>query len=260
MRDILASLCGAIVFYTVIPLPPCLPVSLKKIALWLGWLGILLGLLVSLAEIICSWLGFSPLLASIFSVAWWLYLTGGFHFDGLIDFGDCLGVQGGVRKRLEVMRDSRVGAFGLLLGFFILFVKIVALRELYVPVWWGLCQSLSWGRWAQLMAITLYPYIREGGKGAFLKEGIESWWDVVLGSSFVLPILAVELWYFRHSLWEALLKMGICLTISLVIAWLCQKPLGGHTGDTYGATVEITEALILSFFTLAQPFLSSWWG
>jgi len=96
-----------------------------------------------------------------------------------------------------------------------------------------------------LLAIARYPYLKPTGKGAFHKEAVQSSWAVVpsflllLGLSGLLGVLQPE------SLWMA---VGVAIG-GVAIAWLTgawfNYKLGGHTGDTYGAVVEWTEALLL---------------
>ena len=77
-----------------------------------------------------------------------------------MDTADGLSVTSS-EKRLEVMRDSATGAFGAIAAIVILLLKTVAISEISLPLWLVLMFAAGWGRWGQVMAIALYPYLRE---------------------------------------------------------------------------------------------------
>ncbi|PSN15595.1 adenosylcobinamide-GDP ribazoletransferase, partial [filamentous cyanobacterium CCT1] len=111
--------------------------------------------------------------------------------------------------------------------------------------------AMVWGRWGQVVAIARYRYLRAEGKGALHREHMRSPQDWLLGLGLALAL---------HGLWgwhspDHLLLIGISGGGGLILAlatgaWL-NRCLGGHTGDTYGATVEWTETLLLCLATLA---------
>ncbi len=248
MTNFFPSLFGAIIFYTTIRLPDFIPVNFEKIARWLGWLGILLGSLLGLAD----WIGFGihlPVFTqSTLIVGFWIYLTGGLHLDGVMDTGDGLAVQNR-EKRLEVMGDSVTGAFGVMAGVMVIALKIASLTEISQFRWFVLIFATSWGRWGQLMAIAFYHYLREEGKGAFLKQNLAIPSHLIFGSLFIIPLVIIQIFYLQQSWWLIIIIQLGCAVIALVVGWWFNRQLGGHTGDTYGATIEWSEALILCFFT-----------
>lgn len=250
MKNLISSFFGAIIFYTSLPLPEFLPVNFRKIALWLPFIGIILAGILTVFAFILHWIGFPPLVKTIFIISAWLYLTGALHFDGVIDTGDGFGVQGDVKKRLEVMQDSRVGAYGLISGMIVILLKIASVYEVSVPLWWALLVAMSWARWGQLNAIALYPYAKEEGKGAFLKKELNLPLDWFIGSLFIVFLGLIEFYLLNHSWIKILATMIISATITLITGWLLQKPFAGHTGDTYGATIEWSEAFILCYLTI----------
>jgi adenosylcobinamide-GDP ribazoletransferase len=250
MPPLLASFFGAVLFYTTIPLPQSIPINFVRIAVWLPWVGILLATLLSFVTHFCQWIGFSPLLTVIFVVALMIYFTGGFHLDGAMDTADGLAVRAELNQRLEVMRDSRTGAFGVMAAIIILALKSAALFSLGQQMGIGLILAMSWSRWGQLMTIVLYDYLRKEGKGAFLKENLVFPLDVILASLFILPVGLWEYFYLGYTLDLILIINLISGAIALLVGWWFNHQLGGHTGDTYGATVEWSESLILSVLTL----------
>lgn len=250
MPKLLASFFGAVLFYTTISLPNFVPFNFVRIAVWLPWIGILLAILLTLITNLCQWIGFSTLMTAMFVVALGIYLTGGFHLDGAMDTADGLAVRAELNKRLEVMRDSCTGAFGVMAAIILLAFKGVSLFSLESQMGTGLIFAMSWSRWGQLMTIVLYDYLRKEGKGAFLKENLVFPLDVILASLFVIPVGLWEYFYLAHSLDLILIVNLIAGAIALLVGWWFNHQLGGHTGDTYGATVEWSEALILAILTL----------
>jgi adenosylcobinamide-GDP ribazoletransferase len=189
-------------------------------------------------------LHFPPAVRSTGVILTGLWLTGGLHFDGAMDTADGLAVQD-KHRRLQVMADSRSGAFGVMVAIAILLLKVTALTALVPAPWYALVAAASWGRWGQQWAIACYPYLKPDGKGAFHKRALRSSWDTLPSALLLLGLNGV-LWSLGAVTWQTLLTatlLGIISAITLA-HWLNHK-LGGHTGDTYGAVVEWVEVMIL---------------
>lgn len=239
------SLLGALLFYTILPFPSSNNFSLRAIALWAPIVGIflaaILGIFDGLLELI---LPFNSGLRSGLVVALWVYLTGGLHLDGAMDTSDGLGVND-LTKRLEVMSDSRSGAFAVITAIGILGLKTLALMEIPSHRFSVLLHTLAWGRWAQLFAIVHYIYLKPEGKGKFHKEGIERWQVYLVG----LLLLSLVFWA-----WDLRFIIPLCSLIALIVGFLINKRVGGQTGDTYGAIVEWTETCALIGAALLLKF------
>jgi adenosylcobinamide-GDP ribazoletransferase len=243
------QLLGAIAFYTCIPIPPTWPLDFQGIARFAPVVGLAIGGLLGLADYGLFVVGMPVLLRSSFVVVAWVGLTGGLHLDGAMDTADGLAVNDPTR-RLQVMADSATGAFGAMCAIAILLLKTTALAVITNHRVLILMAACGWGRWGQLMAIIQYPYLKATGKGAFHKAAFKSPLEglptliLLLGLSGLQMILAPTTW-----------QMGIAIAISgcslavLSGAWFNCK-LGGHTGDTYGATVEWTETLLLCLLSV----------
>jgi len=174
--------------------------------------GILYGMEVGLSLI------FPVQVVAVFILVAWLLLTRALHFDGFLD--TCDGLFGGFtpERRLEVMRDSRVGAFGVA-GF--------------APVM---------GRWVLSMAIFAYPYAREKGMGRDMKDNVHML-QVILAT--VVAVLAA--WFFAG--WTGLLAFALSGGVLWLGASFILRRIPGLTGDSYGALCELTELAVLLFFT-----------
>jgi len=248
-----ATVCGAVAFYTCLPIPAAIALEFRGIAAWAPIVGVGAGAVLGGLDLGLTLLGLSPLLRSALVVVIWLGLTGGLHLDGAMDTADGLAVLD-PQRRLDVMADSRTGAFGVMAAVCILLLKTVALTELSSDRPILLMAVLGWGRWGQLLAIARYPYLRPGGKGALHKESIRSGWAALPSGLFLLGISSLV--HSQTPGWLAILVMtgGGVLIATLAGAWF-NRCLGGQTGDTYGAIVEWTEALLLCWLAilLHQP-------
>jgi adenosylcobinamide-GDP ribazoletransferase len=165
-----------------------------------------------------------------------------------MDTADGLAVQE-PQRRLQVMADSATGAFGAMAAIAILLLKIAALTELSSSRWLGLMAACGWGRWGQQVAIALYPYLKPTGKGAFHKAAIRSYGDLLPGLLLMLSLSGLQILIGDRIVFAIGMAVGGSAIAYLTGAWLNYQ-LGGHTGDTYGAVVEWTEALFLCLLTV----------
>ena len=237
------QLFGAIAFYTTIPVSASWTLDFTRIARWSPIVGSLIGVILALID-----QGLTPfcpiLLRSAILVALWIALTGALHLDGAMDTADGLGVFD-PQKRLVVMTDSRSGAFGVIVAVVIIALKIVALSALpdqrvLVLIWLP-----AWGRWAHVVAVGLYPYLKKQGKAAMHHDGFKPYWDYLPGLIWHLLIAGV-LCFLMPRYWQKIfMAMGLAfLTLWAVGRWFYQK-FNGMTGDIHGAIVEWTETLLL---------------
>ncbi len=236
LKESLGSFLGAIVFYTMLPLPDFWLIDLRRIARWSPLVGLILGAILSFIDLLLEIIDCPRFLASVLIVAFWLFLTGGLHLDGVIDTADGMAVSS--ERKLDVMRDSHVGAYGVIAAILLLLLKVSALFDLNSHRGLVLILSAGWGRWGQLISIALYPYLRPNGKGAFHKFFLKAPEDLILGlTCLIFASLAGG-------------KIGLILGLIgiLISFWLSRyffRQFKGHTGDTYGAVVEWSETIFL---------------
>jgi adenosylcobinamide-GDP ribazoletransferase len=149
------------------------------------------------------------------------------------------------------MVDSATGAFGAMAAIALLLLKTAALADLSSPHWLVLIMVCGWGRWGQQVAIALYPYLKPDGKGKFHSAAITTYGDVLPGLLLLISLSAGAVLLNKNYLTLAMLAaIGGMAIAHLTGAWF-DRQLGGHTGDTYGAVVEWTEALLLCLLTIA---------
>ncbi len=241
---------GAIVFYTQIPLSHQLPLDFDGIARFAPLVGLFIGLLLNGAIALSDATTLSSSLLSVLIVTLWIGITGAIHLDGAMDMADGLGAIDRSR-RLEIMRDSHTGAYGTITAIVLILIKTTALTALLQSQFSSLTSLFSlplicgWSRWAQLIAIARFPYARKSGKGKLHKMAITSFWD-----AFPSGLILVAIGMIGYNLGQLTVEQMLALPIVTVFfgwgfsSWIARQ-FGGHTGDTYGAVVEWTEALLL---------------
>lgn len=229
-------------FLTILPVGPLGAVSEKTIARSLAFYSLvgfaLGGLLFGTAWILHT--GPAPELNSAVILAVWVISTRALHLDGLMDSFDGLLSGRDRARKLEIMKDSRVGAMGAIALALQVLVKWSALGVLLESgQYWVLAAAPAVGRSAMLPAMVFYPYAREeNGLGRSFSH------NAGFGSSLAAGlILAAGIFWLNSG--PGLLIMLTSLAASALIMHAMARSLGGHTGDTYGAICEITESLFL---------------
>ncbi|MBD3180740.1 adenosylcobinamide-GDP ribazoletransferase [Candidatus Poribacteria bacterium] len=243
----LKKLILAITFLTRIPLP--IPKNINNEDMgrstpYFTLVGLLIGLILVGIDKLASYL--LPVFAvNAIVFVGLIVITGGLHLDGLMD--TCDGVfSGRSRERiLEIMKDSRIGAFGA--------VGIVCLTVLKLAFLQSITDESRWlylvlfpmlGRWGMVLGISLFPYARssQGLGTAFTNLARKSYifWSI-------LPILAVGFYSLNWLIFPVIMFTGFA--VWLTGHWLTVK-LGGLTGDCYGAVCEVTEILALLILTI----------
>ena len=239
-------------FYTILPKWPFIKPRFKRIARFSPLIGLFIGLIQSLTWLLLSLLGWPYISASLVSLIITICITGGLHVDGLMDTAD--GVGAGESKRYKAMKDSRVGAMGVQSLSIILILQLAAIIKLglYAPLAFPLISF--WGRFSQIIAIGNYEYIGIQGSDSFHQK----YWKgtlneikpslIILGLTIILFLTLIDLSISNISLLIYCLFSG--LLTSILIPYLINKLIKGHSGDTYGATistVETTNLLLISF-------------
>ena len=177
-------------------------------------------------------------------------LSGGLHLDGLSDTIDGLAGHRTPERRLEIMRDSHIGAIGAVGLFLFLIIEYVCLNsipEKYLPFTLLLAPAVS--RWAMVYAIFVFPYARPEGLGKAFKQAVGR--SEFLIASFLTLLLAVILFPTAGPVIAA----GTWIIISLS-AFYIKRQIGGLTGDTYGAINEI--ALITVLLVINMLAFKNW--
>ncbi len=180
---------------------------------------------------------FPPGVAAALTLAAWVILTRGLHLDGFMDA--CDGLFGGFtpERRLEIMRDLRVGAFGVAGGGLMLLAQFAALAALPDRSL-GLLLAPTLARWAMALALVAFPYAREQGLGRAMKDNAR--WPQALLASLIALAAA---WLAAGVI--GLIAAGLALAVMLVAAWFALRRVPGLTGDLYGALGMLVELAVL---------------
>ena len=187
----------------------------------------------------------------------WLCLTGGLHFDGLMDAADGVFSHRDRERMLEIMMDSRVGNFGAITGMAVLILKCATLASLvsHPTLLLGTLAIVpAWARWCELYAIGRFPYARETGKGKIWHDSTRMPNDLITG--MVLPLVVTGVVANLTGLMSILPVVAFVIASGMTASRWLASHIKGHTGDTYGAVVELAETgglLLLSCITMSSP-------
>lgn len=215
--------------------------TFRRATVWYPLVGATLGAILGATALLGA--QFWPFgVALLVAMALDVRLSGAFHEDGLADTFDALGGGWTRERKLEILKDSRLGTYGTLalgLGVFLRYSSLAALpRELFLP---ALVASSSIGRWAGVALRAWLPPIadRPGLTGVLAKVGAR---ELRLGLAMAAPFL---LWLGLATPWGLVLALG---SVALVIALArrsFERALGGTTGDLLGATNYLTQLAVL---------------
>lgn len=248
-----ASLLAALSFLTIFPARRSADVTQQIISNSRAWFP-LVGLLIGLTLVGLEWA-----LRYVFSI----YLTAGLlvlflivvnrclHLDGLMD--TCDGIFGGdtPERRREIMRDSHVGAFAVAGAVGVLLVKYAAILSLISLNWpgkeWALLLFPAISRYTMVLQLMVFPYIRAPGLGSPFHEG-----DGRLPSAVAAVIVAAAALAIG-GIGGILILAGACL-FAILLGQAIMKMIGGMTGDTYGATNELSELVALMGAAAIIPY------
>lgn len=254
----MVSMIAAFQFLTIFPVVIKRMFTPQEMARAVGWfplVGVALGALLCGVNYFAQMVFPTSISAALTLIAWVL-LTRAFHLDGFMD--TCDGLFGGFtpERRLEIMKDSRVGAFGVAGGALALLLKSTALASslntstlrqaqdgaaLSTSLLPALVTSAVLARWGMALAIFAFPYAREHGLGREMKDNV-GWTQIILATCIALIVVLL-----------AGVQMGmIAFALAGLTLWLgaryILRLIPGLTGDSYGALCEGIELVILLLF------------
>lgn len=211
-----------------------------RAAVWYPLVGLVIGALAWVVWTV-TMLIFPPWVAAVITLIVWVMLTGGLHLDGLADCCDGLLASTSVERRLEIMKDPHIGTFGVVGLILVLFLKAAVLASLTPASSFSVLLAASLARFC-ILPVGLMKQARPSGMGADFASG------------------------FRRSyiLWSAIIPLGIAVLLgirgvvsllaglgaSILILLFVRSRIGGVTGDVFGMTVEVVEAVVLLFFLI----------
>jgi adenosylcobinamide-GDP ribazoletransferase len=238
----------ALRFLTVLPVPLGREAASERVGrsmVYFPFIGLLLGLLLAgldwaLERVLPLSVSSGILLVVL------VLVTGATHLDGFIDTCDGMVAGKTPQHRWEIMRDSRVGAFGVVGACCLLLLMYVSLANLPESSrTWALVLMPVLGLWAVVCAIWAFPYARPEGLGRAFKDQA-TWWMVGVATVVALAVSVATL---------RLTGLAVMFGVGLVTLLLCvifKRELAGLTGDTYGAVIVMGELTSL-ILVIALP-------
>ncbi|RAP76873.1 adenosylcobinamide-GDP ribazoletransferase [Paenibacillus montanisoli] len=257
MKEQLQAAGTAFQLLTRIPIPvaiPFTPEMLARSVVYYPVVGAVIGGIVAGA----GWLlhGAMPAMpAAVILLLIWLALSGGLHMDGLMDTADGVLSYRSREKMLAIMKDSRVGAMGVLAAAAVLLLKFSVLTAMMEApaLEWRFAMPLTmlacaWSRLWIVIAMKGWPLARpdEGMASMFQSVRIRHTAWAIGFQMAMIAVIGLAIPGLANETGPLLLALaGITIAAgTLLSVWLTRK-LGGLTGDTYGAMTELIESMLL---------------
>jgi adenosylcobinamide-GDP ribazoletransferase len=236
----------AVAFLTITPMPATARDGLAGAAGWFPLVGAAVGALAGSVRVGAEQLlGRAP--ATVLAVITLVVVTGALHQDGLADTADGLGARGEPARRLQVMRDPATGAFGALalIGWALLMLATLAsLDATHALI--ALTVACALARWAALLHAAAAPPARNDGLGAALHVSRPA----LAAATIASAVLSLGL----CGITPGAIAIGFAALLAALSVLLAHRTLGGRTGDTLGATIAVTEAVVCTVL------LAAWHG
>jgi len=237
----IATFLTALQFLTVIPIK-IKYAGEQKLAdsmVYFPLVGLLMGLFLAGINALLYFLNFPSLAANVITVIVLIIITGGLHLDGLSDTADAF-LSGKPREQmLEIMRDSRTGVMGVLSLISVILLKIILLFSISSSLESAaLILMCSLSRWSAVATIFFFPYARQEGKAGVFIKGMNL-------KIFILSAIVAVLFSSIAGQMRGLIALLIVTGFSYAAGKFSTKRIGGVTGDTLGATIELAEIVTL---------------
>ncbi|MBR1087137.1 adenosylcobinamide-GDP ribazoletransferase [Bradyrhizobium manausense] len=252
LKDVVADLRIASSFVTIVPVAASKPAADGSIAraTWaLPVAGLLVGLFGAAVFALASKLGLAPSMAALLALAATTLITGALHEDGLADTADGLGGGRTRERKLEIMRDSRIGSYGtcaLILSFGLRWSALAGIANPWA-VMLALCAAHAAARAGLPAFMSLVPPARRDGLAS--RAGAPPGRSVAIAFAVGTLTLALAL-----GPAKALVGLVLLSLAGLGLARLAIRQIGGQTGDILGAFEQVGEILIL---LVAAAFLQT---
>ena len=246
---------AALGFLTVLPLPAAWQGNEDDLARSVCFYPVV-GLLIGLSAAgIAAGLGkvFPPPVLSVLLVIWLAVVHGGLHMDGLSDTADGFFSPYGRERVLEIMKDSRIGAFGCMAICGAVALKIAALFSLpsNLQIRAAVMAPLA-GRCAMVLVMVFLPPARKEGLGSFFSSHRSAWEGIL-----AVLILGAIGWCVVGT--ACLIVIAALLIAAGLFGWISKRRIGGYSGDVLGAAGEIVETTTLLVLSMGPmgPLFSS---
>ncbi len=241
-HPVVAAILAAGIFLTRLPLPFAATLTPELFGRAMGWfpligagLGIAAGLLFGLLVAF----GVPSLVAAALVVAALALATGALHEDGLADTADGYGGGQDAESKLEIMRDSRTGAYGVLALVLSVVIKVAAIAAL--PSTWMAIKVLAVAGAMSRTAVVAHSHWQPPARSDGLSAGLGG---PAQGATVLALALGLGIGFLLIGL-KAGLVMGAVVLVTWGLIRLAYRNVGGQTGDILGATQQVVEILVL---------------
>jgi len=241
---ILYSFLAAVRFLTILPISWKTDQDhdhLKSSLYFFPAVGALIGITVGgISMLLVQFLPFT--VVSVIVIILLAGFSGCLHIDGLADSCDGLFSARPRTKMLVIMRDSNIGAMGVIGIVSVILLKFSAVNSLEPSMLFITIVLMGIaGRVSMLIMIAVLPYVRgkDGIGTSFLHENSQNIWKAAVAGLFWLLIC---LFFFPAR--TILAAVVSTLIIVFAFSWYCRKMIGGFTGDTLGAVCELSEMAV----------------
>lgn len=240
--------------FSKIPMPKCdwSKEHMNYSMCFLPWIGAVMGTLLFGWYQLAVFLGLTPWLRAALMVLIPFAVTGGIHMDGYLDTADAMASWQPRERRLEILKDSRTGAFAVMactVYFLLLFAAETQVNGGSLPL---LCCVFFLSRSLAAIGVVSLPMARKEGSVTTLNQGARK--RIVQGTMGVyLVLLAVLMVWLGGILALVPLTAGV-LTYGYYV-WKCRKYFGGTTGDLSGYFITLCELICTLALVLGQALL-----
>lgn len=239
LRDWLDDLLAAAAFLTRVPVPHRdEPPNLARAYRAFPLVGALIGVAIGAVDLLLLRIGLPAIAAAALALGAGAVLTGALHDDGLADVAD--GFGGGTDKaaKLEMMRDSRLGTYGVLALLTAFVTRVGALSALpRAEVVLALVATHALARAPLAVMAARMPYAREGLAASVGRP------DPSI--AFAASLVAVAITFLALPANMAMAAIIVAALSAMCCAALAQRQIGGQTGDVLGATEQVCEIAVL---------------
>ena len=202
-------------------------------------IGALIGLMAGLIYAAAGLLGLAPLAGALVAIGAAIALTGALHEDGLADCADGFGGGRDRDTKLAIMRDSRIGTYGVLALVLAIGLKAAALADLNAADGcWALVAAHAASRGAMPLLMALLAPARADGLAASLGRPGEA----VIAQAVILGVLLCGL---VAGPFAGIVALSFAALALAGLETLARRQIGGYTGDVLGAAQQVTETAIL---------------
>mgnify|MGYP000879194925 CR=1 FL=1 len=212
--------------------------NLSKSIFFFPLIGIIIGGIGGLTYYIFSYLNKD--IGSFFAVLSMIIATGGLHLDGLSDTADGFYSYRDKERVLEIMKDSRIGAFGVIAIILDILLKYIILSNLKGNI--PLILALSYGNSRLVISyiMSTKKVSRKNGLGDMFHKSNPQRYALLGGIAYVLILVLLDPKY--------LIPLLLSFIVGEIITIISYKKIDGFTGDVYGATIELGEIVSLIAF------------